>query len=141
MTLTLKKMRRNTSSHKKGEQNGNQDISGKRIIVSAHTITVKNQEGKTAGMVRNISTLDNIQPNKQLDFSSKLRKAGLSREIMMKYLDKIIVYEGELFFLVDDYSYSVSQRLGERIVEDVQELEKAMTIIHCERIQWSTKRR
>ena len=117
------------------------DITNKRIAVSAHTITVKNQEGKTDGMVRNISTLDNIQPNKQLDFSSKLRKAGLSREIMMKYLDKIIVYEGEMFFLVDDYTFAVSQRLGERIVADLEELSKAMNIIHCERIQWSTKRR
>ena len=117
------------------------EISGKRISVSAHTITIKTETGKTAGMVRNISTLDNIQPNKQMDYSSRLRKAGLSRELMMKYLDRIIIYEGELFFLVDDYTFSISQRLGERIVEDVAELGKAMEIIHCERIQWSTKRR
>ena len=117
------------------------DISGKRISVSAHTITVKSETGKTAGMIRNISTLDNIQPNKQMDFSSRLRKAGLSRELMMKYLDKIIIYEGDMFFLVDDYSYAVSQRLGERIVADLEEIGKAMEIIHCERIQWSTKRR
>lgn len=117
------------------------DITNKRISVSAHTITIKSETGKTAGMVRNISTLDNIQPNKQLDYSTKLRKAGLSREIMMKYLDKIIIYEGDMFFLVDDYSYAVSQRLGERIVADLAELSKAMTIIHCERIQWAAKRR
>ena len=117
------------------------DISGKRISVSAHTITVKTETGKTSGMVRNISTLDDIQPNRQLDYSAKLRKAGLSRELMMKYLDRIIIYEGEMFFLVDDYSFTVSQRLGERIVSDLEELNKAMNIIHCERIQWSTKRR
>lgn len=117
------------------------NITGKRVAVSAHTITIKNTEGKTSGMVRGVDNLSAIQPSKQFTYAQELAKSGVPREVYMRYLDRILIVDGDLYFLVDDYCFSVAERLGERIVQDVATLAKGMTIIHCERIQWSTTRR
>ena len=116
------------------------DICGKRVSVSAHTITVKTPEGKTSGMIRGVDNLYSMSPNKQFGYAQALTAFGVPREVMMRYLDKILVVDGGLYFLIDDYSFSVAEKLGERIVTDVALLEKGMTIIHCERIQWSNRR-
>lgn len=117
------------------------DINGKRVNVSAHTITIKSLEGKTSGMIRGVDNLYSMSPNKQFSYAQILTKSGVSRDVFMRYLDKILIVDNQMYFLIDDYSFSVAERLGERIVADVAELEKAMTIIHCERVQWSTARR
>ena len=117
------------------------EIEGKRINVSARTITIKDENNKTCGMVRNITTLNDVQPNKQIVFSTDLRKKGVSREIMMRYLDKIVIYESEMYFLVDDYAYGIAEKLGERLFNDLPELAKGTEVIHCARISWSERRK
>ena len=50
------------------------DCIGKHVKISKNSITIKNEEGKTCGVVRNISSLADIHPNKQMVcFKQKLQ--------------------------------------------------------------------
>ena len=53
------------------------DCIGKHVKISKNSITIKNEEGKTCGVVRNISSLADIQPNKQMDYYKILKKLNL----------------------------------------------------------------
>ena len=43
------------------------DCVGKNVKISKASITIKNEEGKTCGVVRNITSLYDLQPNKQME--------------------------------------------------------------------------
>ena len=113
------------------------DIKGKQINVSAHTITIKNEEGKTAGIVRNVCSLADMRVGLQFELAGKLRKAGVENRIYMPYLDKILVVNGEMYLPVDDHDLPYSERLQAALPE----LEKGIHIIHCARIHWAAKRK
>ena len=71
------------------------EIVGREIKINANSITVRNEEGKTCGVVRNVTSLYNIQANKQFDINSKLRKSGIRSmdfDIKKIYLLKMIIY-------------------------------------------------
>lgn len=53
------------------------DCIGKHVKISKNSITIKNEEGKTCGVVRNVSSLADIQPNKQMDYYKILKKLNL----------------------------------------------------------------
>lgn len=60
------------------------DCIGKNIKISRNSITIKSDEGKTCGVVRNIISLYDLQPNKQMDYYKKLREIGLHGKISIK---------------------------------------------------------
>jgi len=62
------------------------DCIGKNIKISRNSITIKSDEGKTCGVVRNIISLYDLQPNKQMDYYRKLREIGLHGKISIKQL-------------------------------------------------------
>ena len=49
----------------------------KYIKISKCSITVKNTEGKTCGVVRNITHFHDIQANKQAEYFHLMKKAGV----------------------------------------------------------------
>lgn len=53
------------------------DCIGKTVKISKHSITIKNPEGKTCGVVRDIVSLYDMQPNKQIVYYRKLRQLGV----------------------------------------------------------------
>ena len=118
------------------------DITNKSVSVAARSITVKNAAGKTCGVVRGITHMGDLAPNKLFTLADKLRKSGLERGLIMKYFDKIVIYEDTPYILVDDYQFNVSQKLGESIVSDLPVLENGgITPLHCARIHWAAARR
>lgn len=71
------------------------DIIGKTIKISRNSITVKDDNDKTCGVVRNICSLYDIQPNKQCDLYHKLLNDNISA---MDYgLKNILIKDDEIF--------------------------------------------
>lgn len=60
------------------------DCVGKKVKISKGSITIKSEEGKTCGVVRNIVSLYDMQPNRQMEYYGKLRKLGLHGKISIK---------------------------------------------------------
>lgn len=67
------------------------DCIGKNVKISKNSITIKSDDGKTCGVVRNITSLYNMQANKQIEYHKKIKQAGLHGKISIK--DCIIVDE------------------------------------------------
>lgn len=65
------------------------DCIGKKVKISKGSITIKTEDGKTCGVVRNIVSLYDMQANKQMDYYKKIKQAGLHGKISIK--DCIIV--------------------------------------------------
>lgn len=65
------------------------DCIGKNVKISKGSITIKGEDGKTCGVIRNITSLYDLQANKQMDYYKKIKQAGLHGKISIK--DCIIV--------------------------------------------------
>ena len=52
------------------------DCIGKNVKISKCSITIKSEEGKTCGVIRDIRKFKDIQPNKALGYYHLLRKCG-----------------------------------------------------------------
>lgn len=52
------------------------DCIGKNVKISKSSITIKTDEGKTCGVVRDIRKFHDIQANKQMNYFHMLKKAG-----------------------------------------------------------------
>lgn len=52
------------------------DCIGKNLKISKCSITIKSDDGKTCGVVKNIRKFHDIQTNKQMDYFHLLRKSG-----------------------------------------------------------------
>ena len=57
---------------------------GKRVKISKNSITIKTEDGKTCGVVRNTVSLYDLQPNKQMDYHKKIKQVGLHGKISIK---------------------------------------------------------
>lgn len=85
----------------------------KDIKICANSITIKDENGKTCGVIRNIIPFTKMQANKQFEFSSKIRKAGLFGKVILK---NICVKDNELFYFVSSRSekYLTPEKLEEK---------------------------
>lgn len=70
------------------------DCIEKHVKISKNSITIKAEDGKTCGVVRNIVSLYDMQPNKQFEYYSKLKKLGLHGKINIK---ECIISNGTLY--------------------------------------------
>lgn len=70
------------------------DCIGKNVKISICSITIKSEEGKTCGVVRNIISLYDLQPNMQMDYYNELRKMGLHGKISLK---NCIIKDNEMY--------------------------------------------
>ena len=60
------------------------DCIGKKVKISKCSITIKDDKGKTCGVVRNIISLYDLQANKKMDYYKKIKQAGLHGKISIK---------------------------------------------------------
>lgn len=60
------------------------DCIGKNVKISKASITIKNEEGKTCGVIRNITNLYDLQANKQMEYYRVIRNLGLHGKISIK---------------------------------------------------------
>lgn len=86
------------------------ECKGRKIKISRGSITVKSDDGKTCGIVRNIISLYNIQPNKQVVFYGELRRKGLNS--MKIGLDNIIIKDDILYFFRNIKSKLFHEKYG-----------------------------
>ena len=87
-----------------------QDCNGEIVVVSARSITIKDENDKTRGLVRNVDNFYNLAPNKQFSLARMIEQAGLSRDKYFGFCNEILIVDGELYVLVDDYSLGVEER-------------------------------
>ena len=57
------------------------DCMNRKVKISKGSITIKNDEDKTCGVVRNICSLYDLQANRQMDYYRKLNNIGLHGKI------------------------------------------------------------
>lgn len=122
-----------------------QDCIGQMVLVSAHSITIKDENDKTRGLVRNVDNLYDLAPNKQFPLARMIEQAGLSRDKYFGYCNELLIIDGELYVLVDDYSLGVEERskamapeyyTPSKHVAFWQACESCplVTVIHCKRV-------
>lgn len=88
-----------------------QDIVGRRIKVSRSTISVLNDDGKTAGMITGIDTFYNMPPREQVEHAGKLRRLGIDR-LKMDWRRMFFV-KGVWYYLVDDSALEWAHKFRE----------------------------
>ena len=73
-------------------------IEGKEIKICKNSICVKNENGRTCGVVTGITKFKDMQANKQFTFSKALKNCGLWGS---KYglMENVICYESNLYHI------------------------------------------
>ena len=74
------------------------DCIGKNVKISKTSITIKDENGKTCGVVRNIISVRDMQANKQIDYYHLFRKMGLHGKIST---ENCLVKDDELYVFRD----------------------------------------
>ena len=112
---------------------------GKEIKISKNSITIKDENGKTRGVVRNVISLHDIQPNKQIEYYKMLKEANLNTKISNK---NCFIKDNELYILRniksklfhDKYGYfSDSEKEKEKMNDTIYKIafEKGFKVIEC----------
>ena len=71
------------------------DCIGKNVKISKGSITIKAEDGKTSGVVRNITSLYDLQANKQIEYHAKMKKLDVRwKDISIK---NIIIKDNEMY--------------------------------------------
>lgn len=74
-------------------------ITGKKIKVSAHSITIKGENGKTAGVIRNTCKFKELQAGKQMEFFKAVRLGGVWGDSDL--MENVVFKDGKMYFLHD----------------------------------------
>lgn len=70
------------------------DCENRNVKISKASITIKDENGKTCGVVRNIVSLYDLQPNRQMDYYRKIRDMGLHGKISIR---DCIISDGTMY--------------------------------------------
>ena len=70
------------------------DCIGKKVKISKGSITIKSENGKTSGVVRNITSLYDLQANRQMEYYKKIQNLGLHGKISIK---DCIIADGTMY--------------------------------------------
>lgn len=122
-----------------------QELEGKRVKISAGTITVKDADGKTRGMVKGIRTRERLNAGERLDFFAKAKAAGVWQA---GYANRVILDGDKFYFLNDTRPLQAFEKLAEmlgdcELVRDerrcydklsavAEQAAQYMTVINCE---------
>ena len=110
-----------------------QEIAGRRVKVSRSTISVLNDDGKTAGMITGVDTFYNMPPREQIEHAGKLRRLGIDR-LKMDWRRMFFV-KGVWYYLADDGALAWAHKPIARLEEARQAAEQfGAEIIHVARI-------
>lgn len=70
------------------------DCMNKKVKISKGSITIKDDNNKTCGVIRNIVSLYDLQANKQMDYYRKIRDIGLHGKISIR---DCIISDGTMY--------------------------------------------
>lgn len=87
---------------------------GKTVKVSAGTWTIKDENGKTAGMIRNIRSLkvESDNARQQFQIFSDLKKMGFTQSEIMDNIKNLFRYDGKYVYLMDMHHYNNKAKYG-----------------------------
>lgn len=85
------------------------DCIGKNVKISKSSITIKDECGKTRGIVRNIISVYDMQPNKQVDYFHLFKNLGVWGKISTT---NCIVKDGKLSVFRNIKSKMFHERYG-----------------------------
>lgn len=75
------------------------DIRNKIIKISSHSITVKNENDKTCGVVKNVIPYKELRPSEGMKYFKQLRQAGIWGK--SELISSFIICDGEPYYLYD----------------------------------------
>lgn len=101
------------------------DCIGKKVKISKGSITIKSDDGKTCGVVRNITSLYDLQANKQIDHYKKIKQVGLHGKISIK---DCIIADGVMYVFRNIKSKLWHEENGYITEEEKQKAEEMETI-------------
>lgn len=104
------------------------DCKGKHVKISKGSITIKAEDGKTCGVVRNTTSLYDLQANKQMEYYQKLRKLGLHGKISIK---DCIIADGIMYVFRNIKSKLWHDKHGYITEEEKQKAEETETIYNA----------
>ena len=104
------------------------DCIGKNVKISKGSITIKTENGKTCGVVRNIVSLYDMQANKQMDYYKKIKQAGLHGKISIK---DCIIADGTMYVFRNIKSKLFHERYGFISEEEKRKAEETETIYNA----------
>ena len=104
------------------------DCIGKNVRINKGSITIKSDDGKTSGVVRNITSLYDLQANKQMEYYQKLRKIGLHGKISIK---DCIITDGTMYVFRNIKSKLWHEKNGFISDEEKQKAEETETIYNA----------
>lgn len=115
------------------------DCVGRNVKISKNSITIKNEDGKTCGVVRGISSLYDLQPNRQFEYYKKIKDAGLHGKISIRdcIISDGVLYvfrniKSKLFFEKYGYFTDEERRNAEKKEKIYIEFENAgFEVINC----------
>lgn len=89
-----------------------QKAEGKTIKVSASTWTIKNDDGKTAGMIRGIRSLKTESTGQQSQNFADLKRMGFTQSELMDNLKNLFKYNGQFVYTMDMNHYNNKAKYG-----------------------------
>lgn len=98
---------------------------GKKVKISKCSITIKDDNNKTCGVVRNITSHYDLQANKQMDYYKQLRNLGIYGKISIK---DCIISDGIMYVFRNIKSKLFHERYGFISDEEKQKAEETETI-------------
>lgn len=73
-----------------------EELRNQKVKISARSITCKDENGKTKGIVTGAEKFRNLQPNRAIDYFKQIKSAGLWGN---GESDNIYIYEGKIYYL------------------------------------------
>ena len=104
------------------------DCIGKKVKISKGSITIKSDDGKTSGVVKNITSLYDLQANKQMDYYKKIKQAGLHGKISIK---DCIISDGTMYVFRNIKSKLFHDKYGFISEEEKHKAEEMETIYNA----------
>lgn len=104
------------------------DCIGKNVKISKGSITIKSDNGKTSGVIKNITSLYDLQANKQMEYYQKIRNLGLHGKISIK---DCIIADGTIYVFRNIKSKLFHEKNGFISEEEKQRAEETETIYNA----------
>lgn len=106
------------------------DCIGKNVKISKCSITIKADDGKTCGVVRNIRKFKDIQPNKASRYFHLLRKCGVWGNRNFD-VDSCIEKDGELYAFRNMKSKMFHEKYGYFTEKEIKNAEEQENIYNA----------
>lgn len=121
------------------------ELENQKVKLSANSITVKDENGKTKGVVRSITSFTKLPMRTVCEWSKKMRECDLLGCSESKNLINNVIYDGRSMYYLNNLKpikfyeetlkgidgYEDEKRSYEKRLEVAEKAKKYMTVIDC----------